>query len=316
MSSAVAQLIVQFEGELVRTVPLTPGVLTIGRTADNDLMLRHPDVARTHAELLVDASGALLNDLGSTSGTFIGDTRLLANQPQSLADETVFQIGPFVLTYQVVQAATEAEPAAAPGVTLEETPTRRPLPTPPAAALPVRQLPNRPPLPTPSAEGPLSRYIHDLPVIFHDDGNGNFLGRFLLIFESIWEPLEQRQDNIAMYFNPRTCPPRFLPWLAGWLGLTINPHWPEWRTRELLTTAMDLYRWRGTRQGLVEMLEVCLGMPVEVLDTAQPFVVRIRVEVPADSSVDTEMIEDLIRTHKPAHIGYILELSTPRSQSV
>jgi hypothetical protein len=42
---------------------------TIGRTRDCDLCLADPSVSRRHAELIRDAEGWLLNDLGSRNGT-------------------------------------------------------------------------------------------------------------------------------------------------------------------------------------------------------------------------------------------------------
>ena len=48
-----------------------------------------------------------------------------------------------------------------------------------------------------------SRYLGYLPIIFHDT---DFLRRYLLIFESIWEPLENRETHIDMYVDPRTAP--------------------------------------------------------------------------------------------------------------
>src|SRR5262249_49456323 len=118
------------------------------------------------------------------------------------------------------------------------------------------------------------------------------------------------QDHIAMYFDPRTGPVNFLPWLASWLGLAFNDYWPETRRRHLLTEAMDLYRWRGTRYGLQRMIEVCTGLSAEIGEApGQPLVFHIRVAVPAGSDIEPAMIEDLIRIHKPAHAGYVLELA-------
>src|SRR5205807_6447131 len=94
---------------------------------------------------------------------------------------------------------------------------------------------------------PESIYRQYLPDIFQEN---DFLRRFLRIFEDIWEPLEQRQDHIEMYFDPHTCPASFLPWLASWFDLSLNMHWPEARMRGLLAEAMDLYSLRGTNYGL------------------------------------------------------------------
>lgn len=162
--------------------------------------------------------------------------------------------------------------------------------------------------PVPRAHGPVSRYLNNLPVVFQDN---DFLGRFLLIFETIWEPLEQRHDHIAMYFNPYTASESHLPWLASWLDIAFNSHWPEARRRALVAEAMDLYRWRGTRYGLTRMIEVCTGLIPEITeDQTRPDVFRIRVTIPANSDADRDMIDDLVRAHKPAHVGYILE-TTP-----
>lgn len=139
--------------------------------------------------------------------------------------------------------------------------------------------------------------------------DSSFLNRLLLICETIWEPFEQRQDHLERYVDPRTCPASLVPWFAGWLGLRVEPYWPESRQRALLGAAMELYRWRGTAHGLTRMLEVCTGHIVTVEDVPErPFVVRVVVTAAPGQAVDRELIEELIRTHKPAHVGYLLEL--------
>jgi phage tail-like protein len=171
----------------------------------------------------------------------------------------------------------------------------------------------RMPLPLPPAQGAGSQYMYDLPVIFHDN---EFLARYLQIFETIWEPLEQRQDYIEMYFDPLTSPASFLPWIAGWLGLTLNRHWPEARLRRLLAEATELYRWRGTRYGLTRMIEVCTGLTPEITDVpsrddsgrVQAFVFRVSITIPPESDIDAAFIEELVRAHKPAHTGYVLDV--------
>jgi phage tail-like protein len=296
MSADVPQLIVRFQGQVVQRVPLTQDVLTIGRTPDNGLSLPHPLIARRHAELRVDAERTILTDLGSGSGTFIGETRLLPNQPQAIPDGAVFRIGPFELTYQQTAPTDGAE---APGE-----------PDGPQADLPIMPprvlVGPRPTFAMPPPIGPISRYLADLPAIYQ--GN-DFLGRFLLIIEALWEPLEQRQTHIPMYFDPRTCPAVMLPWLAGWLDIFIDRLWPEARQRAILAEAMDLLRWRGTRFGLSRMIELSTGITPEILDEpGQSWVMRVRMSIPESHQVDRLFLETLIQSHKPAHVGYILEL--------
>lgn len=63
----------------------------------------------------------------------------------------------------------------------------------------------------------VSSYLQYLPAIYRDN---MFLGRFLCIMESVMKPIEGIIDNIACYFDPYLTPEEFLPWLAGWVGLT------------------------------------------------------------------------------------------------
>ena len=154
---------------------------------------------------------------------------------------------------------------------------------------------------------PVGRYLENLPVIFQDN---DFLKRFLQVFATIWEPLEQRQDHIAFYFDPRTCPAAWLPWLASWFALPVNQHWPEARLRAMVTVGFVLQRWRGTKFGLEKLLEACVGYPTTISEIKdQPFVYRITISVPVNNTIDEEFVEQLIHFNKPAHIGFeILEV--------
>jgi phage tail-like protein len=216
-------------------------------------------------------AGPILTDLGSDHGTVVRGAPIPAHQPHLLVHGTVFQIGPYVFTYYA-----------------------------PAAAGP------RPALPLPAPIARTSAYLRHLPIIFQDN---DFLGRYLLLFESIWEPLERRQDHVESYFDPATCPASFLPWLAGWLDPSLDTQWPEARLRALLGEAVELYRWRGTRYGLARTIELCTGLtPIILDDPATPFVFHVRLVVPEGTDVDRRRLEGLIQAQKPAHAGYVLDV--------
>jgi phage tail-like protein len=313
VSNSTDQLIVRLEGEVIQTLSLDVPIIRIGRTPDNGLSLSHQMVSRAHAELRLEPGGLMLTDLGSSNGTFIGTRRLLPNQPQVIPDGGTFRIGPFLLTYQSAKAAAQPQEEEDEQQPTQGLVAKVPVPVPVAPEPPTLQQVPQPTRPVPRR--PLderdSIYRHYLPDIFQEN---DFLRRFLYIFEDIWEPLEQRQDHIEMYFDPHTCPASFLPWLASWLDLPFNPHWPEARHRRLLAQAMDLYSWRGTRYGLIRMIEVCTGLTPVIRDSAsQPFVFHIRITLPTGTSgetLDRALIEELIQAHKPAHAGYILEVVT------
>jgi phage tail-like protein len=101
-----------------------------------------------------------------------------------------------------------------------------------------------------------SQYLKYLPALYYDD---ELMGRFLMIFESFLRPIEQRTDGIHHYFDPKMTPSDFLPWLATWTDLTLDDRWTEAQQRLLLGSAARLFRMRGTKQGLLEYLEIFTG---------------------------------------------------------
>jgi phage tail-like protein len=303
MSVTNGQLIIRLAEKIVQVVPLNLPVITIGRAPDNTLSLSDLLISRRHAEIRVQDGVPVLIDVGSSNGTRIDGERILPNQPYPITTGTVVQVGSYTISYQPENGEQPAIEQTAPLAIVEAAPPPPNGHAPLLAALPMRRLT----FPTERAEGPASRYLRYLPVIYQDN---DFMGRFLLIFESIWEPIERRQDQIAMYFNPHTCPPGFLSWIGSWLDLSINTDWPEQRIRRFIAEATDLYRWRGTRYGLERMIEVCTGIAPQVTEPpGQPHVFQVAMKLPQETDVDRELIEQLIVAHKPAHTGYVLEIA-------
>jgi phage tail-like protein len=135
------------------------------------------------------------------------------------------------------------------------------------------------------------------------------------------------------------CAPRdFLPWLAGWLALTLREDWDEPRQRELIAKASWLYRLRGTKRGVEEFLKIYtrLGVVIEeldvpfqigvhstigkdtILDGGGPFYFRIRVLLPTPDPAlikkHREIATAVVDLQKPAHTLYTLTVETPTFQ--
>ena len=75
------------------------GVVTIGRTPENTIILLDDLVSRSHAMLQAQGNGVLLLDLDSTNGTFVNDEPVDAEEPIPLHDGDVITIGRASLRY-------------------------------------------------------------------------------------------------------------------------------------------------------------------------------------------------------------------------
>ncbi|MGC8874378.1 MAG: phage tail protein I [Chloroflexia bacterium] len=154
------------------------------------------------------------------------------------------------------------------------------------------------------------RWIQYLPAIYQDN---DFLRRFLRVPEEIVACVEEVLEEIHRYFDPRMAPPSFLPWLATWIDLALDENWPESRRRQLIHEGMELYRWRGTRRGMITYLRIYAGVEPEIVEhrTAAeggPYAFSVILRVPDGASVDETRIRAIIEAEKPAHTTYRLQI--------
>ena len=80
-----------------REHPLTGETITIGRALENDIVITSKRVSREHARVRREGWRVVLEDLGSTNGTFLNDERVLA--PVALHDEDRVKIGDVILIF-------------------------------------------------------------------------------------------------------------------------------------------------------------------------------------------------------------------------
>lgn len=181
------------------------------------------------------------------------------------------------------------------------------------------------------------QYLHHLPAIYRED---ELLGRFLMLFESFWAPIDRQIDSLFYYLDPKMTPPEFLPWLASWVHLVLDERWPEAKRRRLLHSAVALYRKRGTRQGLEEYLEIYTGAKPQIVEHRahnfflgqnarlgpgialgrdnRPHTFSVMIRLPAteggtenthsQQELDRRQIEAIIEAEKPAHTSFALRL--------
>ena len=106
---------------------------------------------------------------------------------------------------------------------------------------------------------PRQSYLQYLPELYRDDtASSAFLEQFLSTFGTVFSELEREIETATRYLDPAAAPSETLPWLADWIGADAPVDWPTAATRELIATAPDRYRKRGTRDGLRELLGLYL----------------------------------------------------------
>lgn len=121
-----------------------------------------------------------------------------------------------------------------------------------------------------------SSYLEYLPGIY-EDPRYDFLGRFLAPFEGVVRGFEDVLAGIDRVFATTLTDPEVLPWLATWVALVLDEEWDERKRRGLIAEAVELYRWRGTVQGLLRYLEIYTGLLPEIREGVWPGGMQIGV---------------------------------------
>lgn len=91
---------------------LNPGANTVGRM-DADVLLSHPTVSRKHAQITISESICVVEDFGSSNGTYVGNTKVEPGNPVQVADGMELRFGSATLKYEAPKAVEAAETAPA-----------------------------------------------------------------------------------------------------------------------------------------------------------------------------------------------------------
>lgn len=116
------QLIASVEGVEVKHVYLAKDRTTLGRHADNDIVLSNPAVSGHHCVFeLHGLADVFVEDLGSTNGTFVNNKRV---KRQQLQDEDVVAVSSFRLRF--LEASGDSGFGATAAMTLGPSPVLPP----------------------------------------------------------------------------------------------------------------------------------------------------------------------------------------------
>ncbi|RZU11352.1 phage tail-like protein [Kribbella rubisoli] len=99
-----------------------------------------------------------------------------------------------------------------------------------------------------------------------DESDAAFLQRFLAPSEGMLRDLDARAEQRSYLLDPLTAPVEALDWLAGFLGMVLDRRWPLSSRRELVAQVYDLYRLRGTRAALEQILTLYLRRDVAIVE--------------------------------------------------
>ncbi len=150
-----------------------------------------------------------------------------------------------------------------------------------------------------------STWLQYLPAIYSED---DFMGRYLLICESIMAPLFWMVDNFDMFLTPEVAPEEWLRWMSSWFDLILIPELPEENQRQIMYQIGWLFLRRGTRPGLERLLQLYFGVTPEIQEESCHFTVTIPLSA-SRVRVDSDVIERLIASQKPAFASFTLEIN-------
>jgi DNA-binding winged helix-turn-helix (wHTH) protein len=90
-----------------RELVLSPGANVLGRVPEAGVWIESSCVSRRHAQVVVSADGATIEDLGSKNGTFLNRRRVTG--VQLLADGDEIGLGPERMVFRAPQAPSPTE---------------------------------------------------------------------------------------------------------------------------------------------------------------------------------------------------------------
>ncbi|WP_367129437.1 phage tail protein [Saccharothrix sp. HUAS TT1] len=170
-------------------------------------------------------------------------------------------------------------------------------------------------------ELPSSHPLGDmLPALYAVD---DFAQRFTSGLDAVLSAILSTLDNLPAYLDPALAPEDFLAWLSSWVAADLDPAWPEPLRRALVRRAVELHRRRGTGRGLVERLELSLGVGADVADgpgvrwSGTPDaplpgpaaeVVVVRVWPGTSGPVDRDRVVALVGSVCPVHVRCEVEV--------
>ncbi len=97
---------VRAEGQVISEHLLGPGRVVIGRAPDNEIYIKSKFVSRHHAQIVSDQDASVIEDLNSTNGVFVGNSRVTK---YTLRDGDVISVGVHELKFTDLRDENESD---------------------------------------------------------------------------------------------------------------------------------------------------------------------------------------------------------------
>jgi len=137
MPSEKTRLVMRSGPNPGKVFDLNADVISIGRESTNDIVIQDSEISRNHARIIRRGSGFLVEDLGSTNGTFINRQQVSSPRAMVPGDEVGFGEN-VVLVFEGEGApATVAAPSARGRAATRQAPPPPPPHAPAAAQAPA-----------------------------------------------------------------------------------------------------------------------------------------------------------------------------------
>lgn len=114
---------------------------------------------------------------------------------------------------------------------------------------------------------PRSSYLQYLPAVYQEDDQSRiFLDRFLRIFQTTFDGMDQTLDDLWTRFDPMSVPNSWFNWLASWIAFPLNPFWSDNQRRSALKQAGQIYPLRGTPPGVQQLIKQYSGVDARLIE--------------------------------------------------
>jgi phage tail-like protein len=116
---------------------------------------------------------------------------------------------------------------------------------------------------------PRSTSLEHLPPVYREEPRAEeFTERFLSLFDASIEELDRTIERLPALLDTGAVPEGVLPWLASFLDLSFEPSWTAERRRALIAATPQLYRQRGTKEGLAATVRQVLDVEPVIQELA------------------------------------------------